>query len=60
MGGTDNDHLGGGGYIYSCLPPYNSNSNFLQFEIKPLVSRTLNLRDSLLGENASGQLGIVA
>ena len=32
-----------GSYIFLCLPPYNSNLQF--FEIKPLVPRTLNLRD---------------
>ena len=49
-GETDNGHLGG--YIYSCQPPYNS--NFRSFKIKPLVPRSSNLRDSLLGENDSG------
>ena len=32
------------GYIYSCLPPYNS--NFRYFQINSLVTRTSSLRDS--------------
>ena len=35
--------LGGGG-LFVCLPPYNS--NFRYFEIKSLVLRTSNLIDS--------------
>ena len=31
-------------FIHLCLPPYNSNLRY--FEIKPLVPRTSNLRDS--------------
>ena len=34
------------GYILLCLIPYNS--NFQYFEIKPLVPRTSNLRDSTI------------
>ena len=37
---TDNN----GGYIFLCLPPYNSNCR--HFEIKSVVPRTLNLQDS--------------
>ena len=43
---NDNFIWGGRGGIYFllCLPPYNS--DFQYFEIKPLVPRTSNLRDS--------------
>ena len=40
---TDNNHICGG-YIFLCLPLFNS--NFRYFEIKPLVPRTSNLRDA--------------
>ena len=34
--------VGGGGVLFLCLPPYNS--NFQYFEIKSLVPRTSDLR----------------
>ena len=39
----ENDNIFGG-YIFLCQPPYNSNFQF--FEIKLLVLRTSNSRDS--------------
>ena len=40
---TDNNSFFGG-YIFLCLPPYNS--NFRYFEIKSVVPRTSNFQDS--------------
>ena len=44
--------LGGGG-VFLCLPPYNS--NFQYFEIKSLVPRTSNLQESAVDENSNKQ-----
>ena len=46
-----------GGYricYFNCLPPYHS--NFRYFEIKSLVSRTTNLRDSSVLYSTEAQL----
>ena len=42
MGKTDNNHFRG--YIYLCLPAYNS--NFIYFEIKSLYPLSSNLGNS--------------
>ena len=37
-----NNHFRAWGYIFLCLPPYNS--NFRNFEIKPLVAKRLRAK----------------